>query len=367
MQRIFKTLPYDRNYILRKTHKTSATFHVMMRVCDVAGKRIQDAVTTEVILNKHRKMGLYTPTLLKYDLKNGLLRLETPYGEHVNIGELDSFICYVCNEDVHVQHKRVSCPAGHKCCKECAHFLIEVWSKADVRHSDLTQTGGSMPCQHHDPVTNGRCKMFYKASTICRVVDDEHFSMYQNALIRMAEYNGKTVQLNNVARFLEKERQDGYIDDIQSLYFERQMQDATEKLLDICTLKCPHCGMVFADFTDCFAVCCSTENVDGRRFGCDGYFCAWCFDPFATSDDAHNHILNAKCTNILPVEEKHPLYTGNLFGHPDDFERANMRRREKRFADLVQNMNDDVRNEFVKRSINTMRGLFSERFMQLLT
>lgn len=367
MDRIFKTLPYDRNYIIRKTQKSSATFHVTMRVCDIAGKRIQDALTTDVILNKHRKLGPYTPTLLRYDLKMGFVRLETPEGEHVNIGELDSFVCYVCNEDVHIQQRRVVCPAGHKACKECAHFLIDVWSKADVRDSDLAQMGGSMPCQYHNPDTNERCRMFYKASGLCRTVDEEHFSKYQNAVIRMAEYNGKIVQLKNVAQFLEKERQEGYIDDIQSLYFERQLQDATERLLDICTLKCPHCAMVFADFTDCFAVCCSTENVDGRRFGCGGYFCAWCFEPFATSDDAHNHILNSKCTNVLPVAEKHPLYTGNLFGHPDDFDRANMRRREKRFTDLVQNMNADVRNELIRRSAHLMRGLFSDRYIESLT
>jgi hypothetical protein len=363
MQRIFKCLPYDRNYVIRKTNKTSATFHVTMRACDVSGKRIQDALTTDVILNKNRKIGPYTPTLLKYDLKMGFLRLETPDGEHVNIGELDSFACYVCNEDVHIQQKRVACPAGHKCCRECAHFLIDVWANIDVRQSDVVQTGGSMQCQHHDPVTKHRCPMFYRASTLCRVVDDAHFTKYQNALIRISEYNGRTVQLKNMARFLERERQDGGIEDVQSLYFERAIQDATEKLVDICTLKCPHCSMVFAEFTDCFAVCCSTENVDGRRFGCNGHFCAWCFEPFATSDDAHNHILNAKCTNFLHSDEKHPLYTGNLFGHKDDFDLANRRRREKLLTSLLQGMSDAVRVEFVKRSANLMEGLFSERFI----
>ena len=50
-------------------------------------------------------MGTYTPTLLKYYLKMGLIRLETP---DVDIGELESFFCYVCNEDVHIKHKRVN-------------------------------------------------------------------------------------------------------------------------------------------------------------------------------------------------------------------------------------------------------------------
>jgi hypothetical protein len=366
MQRIFKTLPYDRNYVIRKTQKTSATFHVTMRVCDIAGKRIQDAVATEVILSKHRKMGVYTAALLKYDLKMGFIRLETPEGEHVNIGELDTFECYVCNEDVHIQHKRVSCPAGHKCCKECAHFLIDTWAKVDVRESDFTQTGGSMQCKHHDPATNDRCRMFYRASSLCRVVDEEHFAAYQNTIIRMSEYNGKMVQIKNIALFLDNERQEGCIEDVQSLYFERAIQDATEKLVDICTLKCPHCRMVFAEFSDCFAVCCSTENVDGRRFGCNGHFCAWCFDPFATSDDAHAHILNGGCTNLLHAGEKHPLYTGNLFGHQEDFELANTRRREKRLTAVVRNMNDKARIEFARRSVDLMRGLFSETYIEKL-
>ena len=51
MQRIFKCLPYDRNYVIRKTNKTSATFHVTMRACDVAGKRIQDAIKTKGMPN----------------------------------------------------------------------------------------------------------------------------------------------------------------------------------------------------------------------------------------------------------------------------------------------------------------------------
>ena len=339
----------------------------MMRVCDVSGKRIQDAITTDVLLNKHRKVGLYSPTLLKYDLKMGFIRLETPEGEHVNIGELDTFVCYVCNEDVHIQQKRVSCSAGHKCCKECAHFLIETWSKEDVRNSDFTQMGGSMGCKHHDLDTNQHCKLFYKANNLCRVVDEEHFNMYQNAIIRKAEYNGKTVQIKSIAQFLEKEQQEGYIDDIKSLYFERAMQDATEKLLDICTLKCPHCGMVFADFEDCFAVCCSTDHMDGRRYGCDGYFCAWCFDPFKTNEEAHNHILNGACRNLLPIEDKHPLYTGNLFGHREDFDLANMRRRETQLTAVVRHMKDDVRKEFARRTENMMRGLFSDRYIRDLS
>ena len=229
-------MPYDRNYVIRKTHNTSSTIHGTMRVCDVAGKRIQDAITTEVALNKFHKMGPYTPKLLKYDLKMGFIRLETPEGEHVNIGELDSFACYVCNEDVHIQQKRVSCSAGHKCCRECAHFLIDLWSKADARNANFTQTGGSMPCKHHNLETGQHCQMFYKASNLCRMVDEEHFSTYQNTIIRLAEFNGRAVQIKSMAQFLEKERQEGYIDDIESLYFERTLQDATEKLVDICTL-----------------------------------------------------------------------------------------------------------------------------------
>lgn len=54
------------------------------------------------------------------------------------------------------------------------------------------------------------------------------------------------------------------------------------RLLELCTLKCPHCKQAFYDFSGCCAVQCE----------CKKYFCGLCMQACTDSGACHSHVSN---------------------------------------------------------------------------
>ena len=55
------------------------------------------------------------------------------------------------------------------------------------------------------------------------------------------------------------------------------------------TMRTPCCDTPVLGFDGCCAIACNNH-------ACNKHFCAWCFETFNTSGQAHSHISQGRCT-----------------------------------------------------------------------
>jgi hypothetical protein len=87
---------------------------------------------------------------------------------------------------------------------------------------------------------------------------------------------------------------------------------------DLLTLKCPSCRAAFLDFTGCFLLSCHR---------CKCQFCGWCL---AANQD-HHHV--AGCTHNATPDH-------SVYATPQQFERAQVARREREVGRYLQSIDD---------------------------
>ena len=57
-------------------------------------------------------------------------------------------------------------------------------------------------------------------------------------------------------------------------------------------MKCPWCGLVFLDYSNCNALVCG--STDGNaQFGCKRHFCAICLEKYGSWSECHVHVKAA--------------------------------------------------------------------------
>jgi hypothetical protein len=130
-----------------------------------------------------------------------------------------------------------------------------------------------------------------------------------NDLIKL--FNEPLLEISVLRRRLEFEKTQSV------LIMNTLIKEETEKILkdsqlnihtnycinEFLTLKCPHCKLVFTDFTGCIAVECTTrDSHQGSNFGCGKYFCGLCFFPTQTSSEVHSHATNCHAGYYFPVD-----------------------------------------------------------------
>ena len=125
------------------------------------------------------------------------------------------------------------------------------------------------------------CKQLFLDSEVLRVGGNDLFESFlqaKNRVMELAISKDAEARLNSEIDRLMKM-------DADQREVEHLRREIVNKVLN---LSCPRCGLVFVDFSDCFALTCSRCNCG---------FCAWCLQD--CGDDAHAHVANCP-HNITP-------------------------------------------------------------------
>ena len=99
------------------------------------------------------------------------------------------------------------------------------------------------------------------------------------------------------------------------------METAAARVRDVLNNKCPRCGAVFHDFTDCCALTCHI---------CEAAFCAWCLADCGA--DAHSHVTHCDA-NLSP---------GEVFSTPELWLEGCRRRRVAEVGVVLDGLGEDA-------------------------
>ena len=105
--------------------------------------------------------------------------------------------------------------------------------------------------------------------------------------------------------FVQNERRDVIIEKLRQEHLHLLGKISTAELfvhkvqVDVLTVKCPHrhCGVVFQEWTSCFAVqCAASDGGGGQTYGCKGYFCGVSLVKLEMTRRSRRRIENKKVT-----------------------------------------------------------------------
>jgi hypothetical protein len=114
------------------------------------------------------------------------------------------------------------------------------------------------------------------------------------------------------------------------------------------SVECPHCKLVFNDWSDCFAVKCIAEYTKhGIKTiaGCGNYFCGWCLAPYQDSDSCHKHVFNCK----------ESLNRGSVYGRTFDGNDFRIIERKLRKDRIEKYLSEKLRERVSRQVIDAVK------------
>ena len=201
----------------------------------------------------------------------------------------------------------------HHICNECLEHMVKSWSDRDARDVSVSRVGGRLQCQ----VTG--CKGFFDDQSVATHATPAVFRAYVENRMRIAAHNrGAECETEFRARL---EHELAVVDEGAAVarHINRLVGEVLE---DVIATKCPGCQQHFDGFVGCFALECDGYVAGVGRVGCGVHFCAWCFQTFASENEAHGHLLGNHCKEVVPVRRRSRQFQGRLFGSKVDYNTA---------------------------------------------
>ena len=218
--------------------------------------------------------------------------------------------CIICLDDHMTVGDGIECAAGqHFCCDACFEGHVRHKAGEDIRLAAARE--GRVLCPG-----NGCGAAPFSEKAVAQHVSEEVYGLHLKQTHRIAE-----------AHIIQKmeEHHKRQLTDLERRLEAAEGEEAKVKELrkhvveHILTLHCPHCNAAFLDFDNCFALKCHR---------CQSGFCAYCLAHCGSWEDTHRHVANCP----------HNLAGGNVFGTPEQFERAQRRRRERMLREYLDSL-----------------------------
>ncbi len=201
-------------------------------------------------------------------LKSAILEAMVSGIDDSKLRKLECGVCF----DSFAAKDGVECTEGskHFMCNGCFSDYVVACSNEDP--GVVSAREGKCPCFFGDG--KNKCGTIYDEATIASHVAHYVYDQHLAAKDKMKEASlVKTIkqQLAEEADRLAKKTA-----------MERELHHAKTHIEEeILTTRCPRCKTAFLDFTNCFAVTCST---------CKCGFCGWCLADCGS--DAHSHVAH---------------------------------------------------------------------------
>jgi len=224
----------------------------------------------------------------------------------INISEELCRSCLVCFEDLAVS-RGVECSnaeGNHFVCGECLQDQMSIHVKSD----DNTV----VPEEGHVRCLDQACVGIIGVDSLKTCIDKE-------MLLQWTEVAGKRNFEQEKVRYEKQIRE--LKDAAQYGPVMKHVHKITEQIL---VDACPRCGLVFMDFTGCFALKC------GSKAGCTCHFCGWCLKDCGSN--AHDHVRRCRL--------KHRDNHQNYYGTREQFEQVRQTRQLEALRGYILDIDD---------------------------
>ena len=248
-------------------------------------------------------------------------------------------VCSVCFDTFKISQGVVCVGRDqHFLCFECLSDMV----KSQSTHvQDFNNNGCSIVC--------GLCESYpiderttapFEDGLICRVVDE----VAVNAFIKVQRDATAALRDRVAEGRLERERQrlhNQHLEETARLVTneaEKRRRNVERHVLrireDILNTHCPHCDLVFSEWTGCMAVQHHCEDQRGVEYGCMKFFCGWCLMRCTSNNQCHEHVKSCRMN-------KNP---GSYYGSWDQYLQVQAAvRRDKIRAYLDENIAEGER------------------------
>lgn len=244
----------------------------------------------------------------------------TIVANHIRQNRYEPADCMICCDVLLKHHDGVCCPSGHFVCTAhgCFDGLVESQSTQRVSQNGELRCPG---CQK--PFDNQ-----HLAKRVPKVAFEAHVGAIVEArVIKESEALSRKFD----ERLAEKvaELADQYAenpDQRVKLVAQQKANEARNNALD---LRCPHCRMVYIDFTGCVALQCE---------GCRGHFCGFCHKACKDSRGAHDHVRECP----FNTTDNSSYYASEV-----EIKHAQRRFRIKRMKEFLAPLRKEIQNATV--------------------